>query len=76
MRNLLRALMTFGFLLIIGTAGASDLNSIAIGDILFRVVISFLLVMMGFYGQLVLPVKKIKAHKIRQYSKPQFKKAA
>lgn len=45
-----RALIALGFLLILGTAGLSDLDTIGFGEIVKRVAIGLALSGVGFFG--------------------------
>jgi|LSQX01.1.fsa_nt_gb hypothetical protein len=69
-------LIAIGIILIIGTAGASDLGTITFGQIILQIALSFVLIGIGYYGNLLLPKKKRAVLKIKRRAKSEYARVA
>lgn len=76
MRGLLKGLIGIGVLILIGTAGASDANSISFSQIVLQILVSFAFIALGCFGLNFIKLKQKCIKKTKCIGKSKFSQAA
>lgn len=74
MRKILKLLIGIGIIMLIGTAGASDLNNLTFEEVLIQLFISLAFIILGYFG--LGSTKKKVSRKIKRCRKPKFPQVA
>ena len=62
MKSLLKLIMCMGIFLLMGTAGAADLGLITVGQIIFQIIFSFVMIFFSYFN-LKTPTQNNKRYK-------------
>lgn len=73
MKILLKWLIGIGVFMLIGTAGASDVNNLTFGQLVQQLFIAFVFIGLGYFG---LGFTKAKQRRVRKRRKTKFPQAA
>jgi uncharacterized membrane protein len=75
-KTLLKSLIGIGSLLFIGTAGASDLGNISLGQIFLQIFIAVILIALGYLGLEYIKPRQRRIIKINRHHEPKLKQVA